>query len=272
MTRPPSPLHLPGVVDGRGRPLDVIELRGLRVHCIVGVYPKERGTPQVLEVDVALHLDTRSAGEGGAIRNSVDYARLAGELRFLLESAAFRLLESAAEALCRYIVAPPTQDGARAQVQAVTLRLAKPEALEGAARPSLTVHRTPDDFRYEREEKPFGEVDVIYQDRAVGIYRLRIGPGKSIVTHEHRQMEEAEMVLGGGLLLQGQPVPPGTAFRWPRHFPHRYDNPQDAEQTVLCVDRPAFIPEDEVEVPVPEGGLQVLHGVSYYPSGEGGQQ
>jgi dihydroneopterin aldolase len=78
-------------------------------------------------------------------------------------------------------------------------------------------------------------------------------------------------VLGPGLLLQGRPVAPGLAFRWPRGLPHRYDNPSASEQTVLCVDRPHFLPDDEVEVPVPEGGLPPARGVSYYPA-EGGER
>lgn len=252
--------------DDQGRPLDVIELRQLPVRCIVGVYPAERGTPQPLELDVALYLDTRKAATEGSLRDTVDYARLSGELRFLLETVDFRMLETAAEALCRYILAPPTEDSARAQVRAVTLRLHKPEALGRAGLASLRVHRTADEYRYEREEKPFGRVDIIFQDEHAGIYRLRIAPGRTIPVHEHRVMEEAELVLGHGLLLQGQPVPAGTGFRWPRRFPHRYDNPRDIEQTVLCVDRPAFLPDDEVEVPEPEGGLVPMEGRPYYPA------
>ncbi|PTL85862.1 dihydroneopterin aldolase [Vitiosangium sp. GDMCC 1.1324] len=251
--------------DAQGRPLDVIELRQLAVRCIVGVYPAERGTPQPLELDVALYLDTRKAA-AGRLRDTVDYARLSGELRFLLETADFRILETAAEALCRYILAPPTADTARAPVRAVTLRLSKPEALGRVGRATLQVHRTADEYQFEVEEKPFGRVDILFQDEHVGIYRLRVAPGRTIPTHEHRVMDEAELVLGHGLLLQGQPVPAGTGIRWPKHFPHRYDNPRATEQTVLCVDRPAFLSNDEVEVPEPPGGLEPVEGRAYYPA------
>lgn len=255
-----------GPVDARGRPLDVIRLSRLRVECIVGVYRSERDTPQPLDVDVSLHLDTRPAAGSGGLRATVDYARLAGELRFLLESSSFRLLESAADALCRYILAPPTQDAPRAQVQAVTLRLSKPEALGGGALASLEVHRTADEYSLGLERKDFGEVDVVYEDAATGIYRLRVKPGGTIMTHEHRVMQESELVLGSGLLLQGRPVAAGTGFRWPKRFPHRYDNPRAIEQTILCVDRPAFIPDDEVEVPSPAEGLEPIEGKPYYPA------
>lgn len=253
--------------DAQGRPLDVLELRDMKVECIVGLYPRERVVPQTLRLDVALFLDTRAAAAKGGLSATVDYGRLAGELRFLLESSWFLLLETAADALCRYILAPPTQDGHRAQVHSVSLRLSKPHALPGGTTGSLLVHRAASEYEYETEHKPFGQVDVVYEDDALGIYRLRLQPGGVISTHEHRVMDESELVLGSGLLLQGRPVPAGTGFRWPRHFAHRYDNPQSTEQTILCVDRPRFVPEDEVEVPGPAGGLTPIEGTSYYPSG-----
>lgn len=238
----------------------------MRVECIVGLYPAERHSAQPLELDIALHLDTRRAALG-SLKHTVDYARLAGELRFLLDSSRFKLLEGAADALCRYILAPPTEDGARAQVQAVTLRLTKPEALTGGALASLTVHRVAEEYAYRAEEKAFGRVDIVYEGEGIGIYRLRVRPGGTIATHEHREMDESEMVLGSSLLLQGRAIPPGTAFRWPKRFAHRYDNPGPTEQTILCVDRPAFMPHDEVEVPAPDGGLTPVTGVPYYPGG-----
>ena len=64
----------------------------------------------------------------------------------------------------------------------------------------------------------------------------------------HRKMRESEMVLGEGLLCQGQPCPPGTVHRWPRGAAHTYTNPSDRHQTILCVDLPRFIPEDEIEI------------------------
>lgn len=265
MSLMPSPVR-----DAQGRPLDVIELAGITVDCIVGVYARERQAPQPLQLDCALYLDTRDAAHGGALGRTVHYGRLAAELRFLLESCRFELLESAAEALCRYVLAPPTQDAPRAQVREVTVRLTKPHALQGHGVPSLTVHRTGDELAYTRESKPFGEVDVIHEGTGYGIYRLRIRPGGTIPTHVHRVMDEAELVLGQGLLLQGQPVARGTALRWPRHFAHRYDNPTATEQTVLCVDRPRFQPDDEVEVEPPAGGLEPPEGRPYYPPHDGG--
>lgn len=244
---------------------DLIELRKLRAECVVGVYPSERNQPQPLLLDLGLHFDARAAGRGGGLAATIDYAKLAGEVRFLLAASRFRLLETAAEALARYLLAPPTPDVPRARVEAVTLRLSKPRALAGSALASLQIHRRAEEMDYEVEENEFGQVDRIFEDASTGIYRLRIAPGRHIPTHVHRRMDESEMALGSGLRLQGKPVLPGSAFHWPKDFPHLWENPTGIEQTILCVDRPAFLPEDEVEVEVPPEKLRLPEPVSYYP-------
>lgn len=252
------------VLDPRGRPLDTITVQGLTLECIVGVYPHERLTPQPLKLDLALHLDTRAAA-GQGLDASIDYARVHGELRFILEHSQFWLLETAAEALCRYLLCPPAVGAPHARPVAVDVRLTKPNAFAGRGCPALHVRRYADECTYEVEEKPFGQVDVVYATQTCGIYRLRVAPGREIPTHEHRVMDEAELVLSDGLWLQGEPVRAGMAHVWPRRFPHRYENPSAVEQTILCIDRPAFLPEDEVEVPPPAQGLRRGEGQSYYP-------
>lgn len=228
--------------------MDVLRIEELMVDCVVGVYPHERDTPQPLRVDVEMHLDTEPAGVKESFAHTIDYAATASELVFLLRSSRFRMLETAAHALARYLLAPPATDDRRPQVASVGVRLTKPEALNGLAIPSLEITRNADWVSLEVETKPFGTVDVIYETKEAGIYRLNIAPGRSIPLHVHQVMHESEMVLGDGLLCQGDPCPQGTVHRWPLGAAHRYDNPTDRTQSILCVDSPPFIEEDEVEV------------------------
>lgn len=227
---------------------DLIDIRGLHVECVVGVYPHERDVPQPLELDVSLELDTEWAGESERLRRTVDYAAVASQLAFLLQSSRFFLLETAAHALSRFLLAPPALGEERARIQAATVRLTKPRALGGNGVPSLTIHREASDIVLRHEEKPFGTVDILHETREVGIYRLNVAPGRSIPLHVHRVMNESEMVLGDGLLLNGKQAPAGTAHRWPHGLAHRYDNPTDRWQSILCVDSPPFVPSDEIEV------------------------
>ena len=246
----------------RARPTrDFIRLKNLTVRCIIGVYPDERNRPQPLRADIVLHFDAHAAAKGG-LGASIDYAKVSAEVRFLFESCHFLLLETAAEALAAYLLAPPCVDTPRAQVLAVDITLEKPQALSGVI-PSLTIRRTRDDFTMALEKKPFGEVDVVYETNDCGIYRLRIFPGRSIPTHIHRVMHEREMTLSSGLKLQNVPQPAGGVVSWPHNLPHRYDNPTDIARTILCVDRPKFMPGDEIEVDDEVGPVDVLR---YYPA------
>ena len=245
--------------------LDKICLKSLVVECIVGVYPAERITPQPLTLDLELFLNTRPAGGGGGLSLSVDYARLCGELEFLLKSCRFRLLEEAAEVLCRYLLAPPAPTVERAQIEALTLTLTKKNALGGRAVPSLCVHRKHDEYDPKQEVNDFGLVDFVAEVEGCGVYRLRVAPGRSIPTHVHRVMEECELILTDGLLLQGTPVRAGSAFAWPLGFPHHYANPSAKEQVILCVDRPAFIRKDEIPDPTPLEELSLPQSDFYFP-------
>jgi FolB domain-containing protein len=244
---------------------DVLRLNDLKVPCIVGVYPQERHKPQLLKADIALFLDTRHAAQSSGLKHTVDYAKRCGEIRFLLQSCQFWTLETAADALAHYLLAPSTPDAPQAELHAVEIELTKPQALSDAT-PSLRIHRDSSDVSYESETKDFGKVDIIHVSEACGIYRLRLKPNGTIPAHVHRKMDESELVLGSGLRLQGQPVAPGSVFHWKKDFPHRYDNPTLTEQSILCVDRPIFIESDEVVVDIPVQQLPPVKGQPYYPT------
>ena len=246
------------------RQLDRLSLRGMRFDCIVGLWDFERNTPQPVELDVTLYLDTREAALHAKLVRTVDYSRLLGELRFILTASRFRLLESATEAVAAWILAPPSADVPRPQVEAVDVRLSKLVALSGVAVPTLEIHRTRADFPIKTEVKTFGFVDIVFETEECGIYRERIAPKAVLPTHVHRRLDESELVLGSGLLLQGQPVAAGLSHSWPRDFPHRYENTTDIEQSFLCIDRPAFIHTDEVEVEVPVSRLSRPEPVRFF--------
>lgn len=246
------------------RQLDRLSLRGMRFDCIVGLFDFERNTPQPVDLEVTLHFDTREAARHGKLVQTIDYSRLLGELRFILTATRFRLLESAAEAVAAWVLAAPSLDAPRPQVEQVDVCLSKLVALSGAAVPTLEIHRDRSDFPVKTEPKSFGFVDVIFETKECGVYRERIHPKTVLPTHVHQHLDESELVLGSGFLLQGQPVEAGVAHTWPRGFPHRYENVTDIEQSFLCIDRPSFIHTDEVEVPVPVSQLTRPEAVRFF--------
>lgn len=226
--------------------MDIVSINGMQVPCFIGIHRHERHEKQTLLVDVEMHLSTEKSGNEASFSSTVDYSKIYGELKFLLEACHFRMLETAAQAICAYLLAPPPPDRFQAQIEAVTLTLKKPSALKSEAVPGLKVHRKKSDFSLTLEQNSFGEVDILHESTDCGIYRLRIPAGGTIPAHYHDIMAEGEMALSEGLLLQNEPLSAGLAHFWPLKFVHQYDNPTSEERTVLCVNRPAFIPSDEI--------------------------
>lgn len=227
---------------------DRIRIEGLSVDCVVGVYPHERHAPQPLVADVELVLDTRAAAEQERLGATVHYGHVAAQIAFVLRSCRFRLLETAAHVLAKLLLLPPPPGRRQAQVTRARVKLVKPGALAGRGVPSLEIERDAGFAAYGHEDKPFGTVDVVHETRDAGVYRLNVAPGRGIPLHVHRRMDEAEMVLTEGLHVQDRPVPACTIHRWPQGAPHRYHNPTGRTQSILCVDSPPFLPEDEIAV------------------------
>ncbi|SEU14809.1 dihydroneopterin aldolase [Stigmatella erecta] len=256
--------------DAQGPSLDVIELRNLAVDCIVGLYPRERIAAQPLRLDVALFLDAPKAPEAGHRLPAAHDGRLAGELLFLLEACRFKVLESAAETVARYVLLPPLPEAPHAQVRAATVRVTKPHALAGLAVPSLQVHRTAEEFGAPAPTGAAapGGMDFIHEGPGYSVYRLHLGPGCTAAHAFAPPGEQVELVLGAGLLLNGAPVARGMAFHWPGGSVRRYDNPTSTPQALLCVSLPRFFPL--VEGAWPSAGAPPVQGRSYYPAGAGG--
>ncbi len=152
--------------------------------------------------------------------------------------------EAAFEVARRLFAAPPALGEDRPQLGALRYEL---QFTDGNFRRDRV---QPAAFPIGREEKSFGIVDILWERNGFGVYRLNIRPKGSIPLHVHRIMNEWELVISPGLLLQGNPATLLHASAWPHGLAHRYDNPHEQWQTVLCVDEPAFVPSDEIPVPL----------------------
>lgn len=225
---------------------DAIAVEGLEVECIIGLYEHERVTPQCIVVNAKMAVDTTLAALHERLDETVDYECVSMQIAFILKLGKFRLLETAAQAIARTLLLAPTGGEARGPIHAVELELRKPAALGGRGVPLLRVVRHASDVAIKQESKSFGSVDVIHETADVGLYRLNVFSGRQIAMHVHRKMQEAELVLSAGLHCQGAPVARGSVRQWPLGLPHHYENRTNEIQSLLCVDRPPFIEDDEV--------------------------
>lgn len=158
-----------------GKSLDEIKLRDLTVHCTIGIYPEEKLRNQILHLNISLYLDTRAAATSGSLAKTVDYAQLAKQLAFILQHARFRLLESAAAALSRFILNAGDADSALAQVEMVDIEIIKPEALRDFAIPSVRILRSKEEFAtLPREGR-----QVLFTVPEASVERWRLKAGES---------------------------------------------------------------------------------------------
>jgi dihydroneopterin aldolase len=88
-----------------------------------GYYDHELEATQPFEIDVELVINLQPAGIDDDLAQSVDYARVYGIVRQIVESTSFRLLEALAEAISHEILTefPVSEVGVRVRKPAVRL-------------------------------------------------------------------------------------------------------------------------------------------------------
>lgn len=209
-----------------GRCLDQIRLRDLHVRCTIGLYPDEALRTQPLTLQLSLFLNTRKAALDGRLASTVDYAALTRELNFILSHGRFRLLESAAEALASYILSEANPDQLRSRIEAVELEIIKPEALRGAAIPSVRI------FRQERQTL---DGPLIFAAPEAAILRFVLPPHAS---HRLRFADwhlRALLPVEGGLAIDGRDLAGGEEIAFDKLEESFISNRSDAPRSVLGI-------------------------------------
>jgi dihydroneopterin aldolase len=108
-----------------------VRIQGLQVWCVIGVLAEERDRAQQIEVDCTLSYDRYPDRE--ELEQAIDYTALAELIRKVAVDGRYQLLER----LCADAAEACLERFPVAQAAAVTIR--KPQALEGAAIPSVHV-------------------------------------------------------------------------------------------------------------------------------------
>lgn len=114
--------------------MDEIFIHRLTVQAILGLNPDERETPQRVVISLRLGVDTRAAAASDSLAGSVDYAQLAKEVRQHVQQAKRFTVEALAEDIARLCLC-------RREVRRVTVRIEKPDAVQGAESVGVEIER-----------------------------------------------------------------------------------------------------------------------------------
>ena len=97
---------------------DRIVLAKMEFQAHVGAHEDERSEPQVIEVDVEMTTDLRSAGERDDLAHTTDYGEVFRRCRDIIEGGSFNLVEAVAERVATELLADfPKSDSIRVSVR-----------------------------------------------------------------------------------------------------------------------------------------------------------
>lgn len=181
--------------------MDRILIEALEIECIVGVRPLERRRKQVVRLDLALSLDLSGAGKTGRITDTVDYARIADEVSGLLRFREYQLIEVATEELAAMLF------GVHPMLQALQVRLEKPEALRGRARSaSVEIQRSRAQFPVEVSAHRCGEHELLLSTHEARLEIFRLAPETSWDSVAGSSGRYLEWSVAGELTRDGDPL------------------------------------------------------------------
>jgi FolB domain-containing protein len=114
--------------------MDKVFIKDLRVMAIVGIYERERISPQELLINIALFTDTRHAAETDNINDCVNYGTVADRVKEHTETSKRLTVEALAEDLARICLET-------SQVQRVIVKVEKTQAISYTASVGVEIER-----------------------------------------------------------------------------------------------------------------------------------
>ena len=84
--------------------MDIIYLKDLRIHTIIGIYDRERRTKQTVILDVEMATDIKKAAQSDDIAHTLNYKAVAKRLISFVEESEFELVETLAERVAEILL------------------------------------------------------------------------------------------------------------------------------------------------------------------------
>jgi FolB domain-containing protein len=119
--------------------MDRIEIRGLRLRCIIGFNPEERREKQDVVIDMTVYTDLTRGGQTDDPGDIFNYKTLNKTVIRLVEASSYNTIEALATAIAR---AACVECGA----PRIVVSVQKPGALRFTDTVGVVIERTPADF------------------------------------------------------------------------------------------------------------------------------
>ena len=119
--------------------MDIVEINGLHVRAEVGFSAHELGKLQELNITIHLRTSIKKAGETDRVEDTINYKTITKNVLFHVENKKYNLIEAVATDVARICVV-------RHGVPSVKVIVEKPNALQFAESPSVTIERCWEDF------------------------------------------------------------------------------------------------------------------------------
>lgn len=114
-----------------------IIVRELAVSTLIGVYPEERLSPQILLLDLTLGCEVNAALRSDILSDTIDYAALSADITAWAAGATFELIETFAGHVLDRVLAYD------ARIQTVTLRVVKSGCIPNAKAAEIVISSLP---------------------------------------------------------------------------------------------------------------------------------
>jgi len=113
---------------------DRIDIVGLSVPAVIGIFDWERKVRQKVVLDLTLYADTRRAGRSDRIEDALDYKQVSKRVQEFVRASRFHLVEKMAAEVAAILLA-------ETKATRVVVRVEKPGALRGARTVAVTITR-----------------------------------------------------------------------------------------------------------------------------------
>ena len=120
--------------------MDIIEIDGLRLRCIIGFSLHERKDKQDVVIDLRIGTDMRRAGETDNPDDTFNYRTVTKAIIQHVEQSEYALVEKLAAEIARICIVDH-------KAPYVQVRVHKPGALRFSDSVGVVIERIPDDFK-----------------------------------------------------------------------------------------------------------------------------